>query len=199
MRRLIVGITGATGVIYGIRLLEVLRGILDVETHLIVSRSARRVIVEETDVAPEAVEALAARSYDNGDLGAAPASSAFPAVGMMIVPCGGRTLGALAAGNPVSLVTRTADVTLKEGRPLVLVPPETPWHLGDLRRLRALAEVGAVILPPMPADYPRPRTVDDLVNHTVGRILDRFGIAHALVEEWTGHARPPGRRGPRPS
>jgi 4-hydroxy-3-polyprenylbenzoate decarboxylase len=198
MRRLVVAVTGTTGVIYGIRLLEVLRGIADVETHLIVSRTARRVIVEETDVAPEAVEALAARSYDNGDVGAAPAGSAFQTAGMMIVPCAGRTVGALAAGNPASLITRAADVTLKEGRPLVLVPPDTPWHLGDLRRLRALAEMGAVILPPMPAFYPRPRTVEELVDHTVGRILDRFGIAHTLVEEWTGHARPPARRG-RPS
>jgi len=190
MRRLVVAVTGTTGVIYGIRLLEVLRGIADVETHLIVSRTARRVIVEETDVAPEAVEALAARSYDNGDVGAAPASSAFQTTGMIIVPCGGQTVGALAAGNPASLITRAADVTLKEGRLLVLVPPDTPWHLGDLRRLRVLAELGAVILPPKPAFYPRPRTVDDLVNHTVGRILDRVGIPHSLVEEWTGHARP---------
>jgi flavin prenyltransferase len=198
VRRVVVGMTGATGVIYGIRLLEVLRGVADVETHLIVSRAARRLIAEETDVAPGAVEALAARSYDNRDLGGAPATGAFLTAGMIIVPCGGRTLGALAAGDARSLITLAADVTLKEGRPLVLVPPETPWHLGDLRRLRALAEVGAVILPPMPAFYPRPRTVDDLVNHTVGRILDRFGIAHTLVAEWTGHARPSGRRGPPP-
>jgi 4-hydroxy-3-polyprenylbenzoate decarboxylase len=194
---LVVGITGATGVVYGIRLLEVLKGVGEVETHLIVSRAARRLIPGETDYTVEAVEALARRSYDNRDIGAALASGAFRTGGMVIAPCGSRTLAALAAGHTGSLITRAGDVTLKEGRPLVVMPPETPLHLGDLRRMVALAEMGGVILPPMPAFYPRPRTVDDLVNHTVGRVLDRFGIAHTLVKEWTGRARPRSReRGP---
>lgn len=195
--RLAVGIAGATGVIYGIRLLEVLKGASDVETHLVVSRAARRLIADETDYAVEAVEALATRSYDDRDIGAALASGSFRTAGMAIAPCDVSTLGALATGYTGSLIARAGDVTLKEGRPLVAVVREAPWHLGHLRSMLALAEMGGVILPPMPAFYPRPRTIDDIVNHTVGRVLDRFGIPHALVAEWTGAPR--GRRPPPPA
>jgi 4-hydroxy-3-polyprenylbenzoate decarboxylase len=193
--RLAVGIAGATGVVYGVRLLEVLKGAPGVETHLVVSRAARRLIAEETDYAVEAVAALATRSYDDRDIGAALASGSFGTAGMVIAPCDVATLGALATGHTGSLIARAGDVTLKEGRPLVAVVREAPWHLGHLRAMLALAEMGAVILPPMPAFYPRPRTIDDVVNHTVGRILDRFAIPHALVAEWTGapRGRPPSR------
>lgn len=191
--RLVVGIGGATGAVYGIRLLEVLRGVPDVETHLVISAAARRIIVEETDWTVERVEGLATRTYDDRDIGAAPASGSFRTAGMVIAPCGPDTAGALAHSLAGSLIARAGDVTLKEGRPLILVARETPLHLGHLRALLALAEIGAVILPPLPAFYARPRTIDDLVNHTVGRVLDRFGIAHTLVKEWTGTGR--ARRG----
>ena len=194
--RLVVGIGGATGVIYGIRLLEVLKGVPEVETHLIVSHAARRTIADETDYAPEGVEALATRAYDDHDIGAALASGSFKTAGMVVAPCGPDTLAALATSHAGTLIARAGDVTLKEGRPLVVVVRETPLHLGHLRRMLALAEMGAVILPPMPAFYPRPRTVDDLVNHTVGRVLDRFGIPHTLVAEWTGTGRARRSRGP---
>ncbi len=187
--RLVVGIGGATGAIYGIRLLEMLRGAADVETHLVISPDARRIIVEETDWTVERVEALATRTYDDRDIGAAPASGSFRTAGMVIAPCGPDTAGALAHSLAGSLIARAGDVTLKEGRPLVLVVREAPLHLGHLRALLALAEIGAVILPPLPAFYARPRTIDDVVNHTVGRVLDRFGIPHTLVKEWTGTGR----------
>lgn len=188
--RLAVGISATTGVIYGIRLLEVLRHAPDVETHLVIGRAARRVIAAETDYAVEDVEALATATYDDRDIGAALASGSFRTAGMVIAPCAIQTLGALATSYAGSLIARAGDVTLKEGRPLVAVVREAPWHLGHLRQMLALAEMGGVILPPMPAFYPRPRTIDDVVNHTVGRILDRFGIPHGLVNEWTGTARP---------
>jgi polyprenyl P-hydroxybenzoate/phenylacrylic acid decarboxylase-like protein len=187
--RLVVGITGATGAIYGIRLLDVLRRAPGVETHLVISATGKRRIAEETDWAVEDVEALATRAYDERDIGAALASGSFRTGGMVIAPCGPETVGALAHSLAGSLIARAGDVTLKEGRPLVLVVRETPLHLGHLRAMLAVAEMGAVVLPPLPAFYPRPQTIDDVVNHTVGRILDRFGIAHALVTEWTGTGR----------
>ncbi len=190
--RLAVGITGATGAIYGIRLLEMLRAAADVETHLVISAPGKRRIAEETDWTVEDVEALATRAYDDRDIGAALASGSFHTGGMVIAPCGPETVGALAHSLAGSLIARAGDVTLKEGRPLVLVVRETPLHLGHLRAMLAVAEIGAVILPPLPAFYPRPQTIDDVVNHTVGRVLDRFGIPHTLVKEWTGTGR--GRR-----
>ncbi len=188
-RRLVVGISGSTGSIYGIRLLEILRGASDVETHLVISGPAKRTIVEETDFAIKDVEALATRVYDNRDIGAALASGSFRTAGMVIAPCSIKTASALANCYADTLISRAGDVTLKEGRPLVVVVRETPLHLGHLRQLVALAEVGAVILPPVPAFYNRPKTLDDIVNHTVGRILDRFGIPHALIKEWQGTGR----------
>ena len=195
--RLAVGIGGATGAVYGIRLLEVLRGAADVETHLVISLGARRRIAEETEWTVEEVEALATRVYDDRDIGAALASGSFKTAGMVIAPCGVDTLAALAHSLAGSLIARAGDVTLKEGRTLVAVVRETPLHLGHLRAMLRLAEMGGVILPPLPAFYPRPQTVDEIVNHTVGRILDRFGIPHGLVAEWTGTARPRRQPGPR--
>lgn len=189
--RLIVGISGSTGAIYGIRLLQVLRSLPDVETHLILSAPAKRTIVEETDYAIKAVEALATRAYDNRDIGAAPASGSFKTIGMAIVPCSIRTAAALATSTGDTLLCRAGDVTLKEGRPLIVGVRETPLHVGHLRQLTTLAELGAVIFPPVPAFYDRPTTLDDIVNHTVGRILDRLHIPQDLVREWTGTQVPP--------
>jgi 4-hydroxy-3-polyprenylbenzoate decarboxylase len=184
--RLVVGISGSTGAIYGIRLLELLRKVPDVETHLVISQAGKRTLLAETDYTVREVEALAARVHDDRDIGAALASGSFKTSGMVIVPCSMKMVSALATSNASTLIARAGDVTLKEGRTLVVVPRETPLHIGHLRQLLALAEIGAVVLPPMPAFYHRPRTVDDIVNHTVGRILDRFGISHGLVPEWTG-------------
>jgi 4-hydroxy-3-polyprenylbenzoate decarboxylase len=194
--RLVVGISGSSGSVYGIRLLQVLRG-MDVEIHLIISRAAKRTIVDETDYAVGDVEALATRVYDDRDIGAALASGSFKTAGMVIAPCSIKTVSALANCYSSTLIARAGDVTLKEGRPLVVVVRETPLHVGHLRQLLALAEMGGVILPPIPAFYHRPRTLDDIITHTVGRILDRFGIAHTLVPEWTGSPRPGGLPDPR--
>ncbi len=191
--RLVVGISGSSGSIYGIRLLEVLRGVSDLETHLIISAAAKRTLLEETDYAIKDVEALATHVYDNRDIGAALASGSFRTGGMVIAPCSIKTASALANCYADTLICRAGDVTLKEGRPLVVLVRETPLHAGHLRQLLHLAELGAVILPPMPAFYNRPKTVEDIVNNTVGRILDRFGIPHDLTTEWTGTRLPRGR------
>jgi len=187
--RLVVGITGATGAIYGVRLLEILRGYPDMETHLVVSAPGKRTIVEETPHAVKDVEALATAHYDNKDIGAAIASGSFRTVGMVIAPCSIKTAGAIAACYADSLIARAADVTLKEGRPLILLVRETPLHVGHLKMLLSLAETGAILLPPMPAFYNRPSTLDDLVNHTVARVLDRLNLPQTLVAEWTGTRR----------
>jgi len=188
--RLVIGISGSTGAIYGIRLLEVLKGVPEVETHLVISRAGKRTLVEETDLTVRDVEVLATRAYDDRDIGAALASGSFKTAGMVIAPCSMKMVSALANSFASTLIARAGDVTLKEGRTLVAVVRETPLHVGHLRQMLALAEIGGVILPPMPAFYHRPKTIDDIVNHTVGRILDRFGIPHTLVREWTGTGRP---------
>jgi 4-hydroxy-3-polyprenylbenzoate decarboxylase len=188
--RLVVGISGSTGAVYAIRLLQVLRDVPQMETHLIVTAPGKRTIVEETDHSVKEVEALATHVYDNRDIGAAPAGGSFRTVGMVIVPCSIKTASALAVSAGEGLLCRAADVTLKEGRPLVVVVREAPLHLGHLRQLAALAELGAVIFPPVPAFYDRPKTIDDIVNHTVGRILDRLGVPQNLVPEWTGTRSP---------
>jgi 4-hydroxy-3-polyprenylbenzoate decarboxylase len=184
--RLVVGISGASGSIYGIRLLEVLRDVAGLETHLVVSRAAKRTLVDETEYTVRDVEALATRVYDDRDIGAALASGSFRTAGMVVAPCSIKTLSALANSHADTLIARAGDVTLKEGRPLVVVVRETPLHVGHLRQMLALAEMGAVILPPVPAFYHRPKTIRDLVDHTTGRVLDRLGIPHGLVTEWTG-------------
>ena len=184
--RLVVGISGSSGVVYGIRLLQVLRELPQMETHLIITTPGKRTILEETDYSLQEVEALATHVYDNRDIGAAVASGSFRTDGMVIVPCSIRTASALAASTGEGLLCRAGDVTLKEGRPLVVAVREAPLHLGHLRQLTALAELGAVIFPPVPAFYLRPKTLDDIVNHTVGRILDRVGVPQTLALEWTG-------------
>lgn len=186
-KRLVVGISGATGSIYGIRLLEVLRRFPEVESHLVLSPAAKRTLVEETDYSVRQVEALADVLYDYRDIGAAIASGSFRTHGMIIAPCSMRTLSALATSFADNLITRAGDVTLKEGRPLLVAVRETPLHLGHLRLMTQLAEMGGILLPPMPAFYARPQTIDDLVNHTVGRLLARVGLeTPGLVSEWQG-------------
>jgi 4-hydroxy-3-polyprenylbenzoate decarboxylase len=189
VKRLVVAITGASGSIYGVRLLEALRSSDSIETHLVISGSGKRTLAEETDYALKDVEALARFVYDDRDVGASLASGSFKTMGMAIVPCSIKTVSALATSFAETLIARAGDVTLKEGRPLVAVVRETPLHAGHLRQMLALAEIGAVILPPMPAFYNRPKTLDDLVNHTVARVLDRLGIEHSLVPEWTSGGR----------
>jgi flavin prenyltransferase len=191
MKRLIVGITGASGSIYGIRLLEELRGRADVETHVILSASGKRTLVEETQRAVKDVEALGDFVYDNRDVGAALASGSFNTAGMVIAPCSIKTLSALANCFSETLIARAGDVSLKEGRPLVAVVRETPLHVGHLRQMLAFAEMGGIVLPPMPAFYQHPRTIDDMIDHTVARILDRIGLGQNLVPEWTGGGRKP--------
>ena len=192
MTRLVVGITGASGSIYGIRLLEVLRATTQVELHLVISAAGKRTLVEETDHSVAEVEALAHHRYDGRDIGATLASGSFRTDGMVIAPCSIKTAGAIAACYSDTLIARAADVTLKEGRPLILVVRETPLHLGHLRVLTALAEMGAVILPPVPAFYSRPKVLDDIVNHTIARVLDRLRVPQSLAGEWPGTS-------PRPS
>jgi 4-hydroxy-3-polyprenylbenzoate decarboxylase len=186
VKRIVVGLSGASGAIYGIRFLELLRALPDVETHLVVSDAAKRTIVEETDWAVKDVLALATHRYDNKDIGAAIASGSFKTDGMVIVPCSVKAAASVAHCLADNLLTRAADVILKEGRPLILVVRETPLHLGHLRVLTALAEMGAVILPPMPAFYNRPKQIEDLVDHTLARVLDRLGLPQQLVTEWQG-------------
>ena len=186
MTRLVVGITGATGAIYAIRLLDILRGQREIETHLVISAPAKRTIVEETDWSVPDVEALATLRHDNRDIGASIASGSFRTAGMIVAPCSIKTAGAIASCHTDTLIARAADVTLKEGRPLILLVRETPLHLGHLRCLTSLAEMGAVIMPPVPAFYNRPRDIDDVVNATVARVLDRLNLPQTLVPEWQG-------------
>ncbi len=191
-KRIVVGITGASGVIYGVRFLELLRGFPEVETHLVISGPGKRTIVEETEYSVGDVEALAHRHYDDRDIGAALASGSFRTDGMVIAPCSIKTASAVAYCRSDTLLSRAADVTLKEGRPLILLVRETPLHAGHLRCLLALVEMGAVLLPPMPAFYHRPKQIDDLIIHTLARVLDRLRLPHRLTEEWKGtHPRSP--------
>lgn len=182
-RRLIVGITGASGVVYGIRLLETLKP-LAVETHLVLSRAGEMTIAYETNLKPAQVRALADVTYAVGDVGAAVSSGSFRTLGMVIAPCSIRSMSEIATGVTSSLLTRAADVVLKEKRRLVLMVRETPLHSGHLRNLLALSEMGAVIAPPVPAFYARPESVDALVDQTVGRVLDLFGIDSGRVSRW---------------
>lgn len=172
-----------------------LRLVDDLEIHLVVSAAGKRTLVEETDWTVTEVEALAHHRHDVKDIGASIASGSFRTEGMVVIPCSIKTAGAIAACYADTLVARAADVTLKEGRPLVLVVREAPLHLGHLRVMTALAEMGAVILPPMPAFYNRPKDVDDIVNHTVARVLDRLRLPQTLVAEWQGTRSRPRTRG----
>ncbi len=185
-QRLIVGISGASGAILGIRLLEVLRQDTAIETHLVLSDAAKITIAQETGWKISDVEALADVVHKPANIGASIASGSFKTRGMVIVPCSVKSLSNVAHSNTADLLARAADVQLKEGRPLLLVVRETPLHLGHLRLMVQAAEIGAVILPPIPAFYSHPQTVDDIVNGTVGRILLRLGIDNDLYLEWLG-------------
>jgi 4-hydroxy-3-polyprenylbenzoate decarboxylase len=185
-RRVVVGVTGASGAVYAVRLLEELRRRGDAEIHLVMSALGKRTLIEETDHEVKRLEALAHVVYDNRDVGASIASGSFRTAGMAVVPCSIKTVSALANCYSDTLIARAGDVTLKEGRPLVVVVRETPLHVGHLRQLLALAEMGAVILPPLPAFYLRPKSLAEVVDHTVSRILDRLGFENDLVPEWTG-------------
>lgn len=183
MKRLIVGISGATGAVYGIRLLEVLAK-SNVETHLIITEAAQKTILMETDWTVEKVKSLAKVVYDIQDIGADIASGSFQSEGMVVIPCSIKSLSAIANSFNVNLLIRAADVTLKERHKLVLVVRETPLHQGHLNLMFRVAEMGATLLPPIPAFYFHPKTIDDLINHTVGKVLDLFGIDHHLFERW---------------
>ncbi len=184
MRRIIIGISGASGSAYGYMALQALRSIGGVETHLIVSDAARRTIELELDVRAEAFEALADVVHRDDDLAAAISSGSFVTDGMLVIPCSMKSASAIAYSMNDNLLVRAADVCMKERRKLVLVVRETPLHLGHLRTLTRLAEIGAVILPPIPAMYANPQSVDDIVAHTVGKALDQFGITNELFKRW---------------
>lgn len=182
-RRLVIGISGASGVIYGIRLLDFLAQ-AGVETHLVASKSALVTLAYETDIKWADVKKRAAKVYANDDVTAAIASGSFRTEGMIIAPCSMKTLGEIASGAAQTLMSRAADVVLKERRRLVIVPRETPFHLGHLRNMTAVTEMGAIVAPPMPAFYNAPQSIDDIVNHGVGRLLDLFGIDVGIVKRW---------------
>lgn len=188
--RIVIGVSGSTGAIYGVRLLEVLQNSPDVETHLVVSDPAKQTIAYETGWAVDDVLSMASVVYDYRDIGAAISSGSFPTDGMVIAPCSIKTLSSVANSYNDNLLSRAADVTLKERRKLVMVVRETPLHRGHLKLMLDVTENGGVILPPMPSFYHLPKTVDDIVNHTVQRVLDQFGIEKDLFQRWTG-ARPP--------
>lgn len=192
-RRLVVGISGASGVVYGIRLLEVLRDVPDVETHLVMSAAARQTIVLETDHAIPDVEALADLVYKPGDIAAVLSSGSFKTMGMVVIPASMGTLSDIAHSSSDNLLARAADVTLKERRRLVVVPRETPLHLGHLRLLVQVAEIGAIVCPPVPAFYQRPRTIGQIIDHTLSRILDLLEIEppKELSTRWAGPPRGP--------
>ncbi len=182
--RLIVGISGASGAIYGVRILEVLQHMPYIETHLVISKGGRSTIVHETGYTSDEVKAMASVVHDNRNLGAAISSGSFRTEGMIVAPCSIRTLSGIANSYDENLLIRAADVVLKERRKLVLLVRETPLHLGHLRLMVQATEQGAEILPPVPAFYNLPKTVDDIVNQTVGRTLDQFGIDVKIFERW---------------
>ena len=181
--RLVVGISGASGVIYGVRLLKLLKK-FPVETHLVMTRSAELTLAYETDLKVSDVQALADSVYPVSDMGAALSSGSFRTIGMVVAPCSVKSLGEIAVGATSNLLTRAADVTLKERRRLVLMLRETPLHLGHLRAMLAATEMGAVIAPPVPAFYARPQSLEEMVDHTLGRVLDLFGLESGTVTRW---------------
>jgi len=183
---LIVAITGASGAIYGIRILESLAKIKAVETHLIISKSGEEIIKHETDYGLDEVRALADFAYDIDDVGASLASGSFRRDGMIVAPCTIKTMSALANSYAENLIVRAGDVTLKERKPLVLVVREAPLHLGHLRNMVSLTEMGAIIFPLVPSFYDKPKTIDDIINNTVGRVLDLFNVEHNLAHRWSG-------------
>ena len=185
-RRIVVGISGSSSPIYGIRMLEVLRAAGDTEIHLVLSETAQRTIVLETDWAVEDVLELAHVVHENGNMAASISSGSFRTDGMIVAPCSMRSLSEIAHAATSQLLTRAADVHLKERRRVVLMVRETPLHLGHLRNMVLATESGAIILPPVPAFYHRPRTIDDLINQSVGKALDLLSIPHQLFQRWQG-------------
>lgn len=183
--RLVVGISGASGVIYGIRVLDALKD-LGVESHLVVSRAALLTLSQETEISADDLTARASVVHRLNDVGATIASGSFKSLGMIVAPCSVRTMSEIATGMTSTLLTRAADVVLKERRPLVLMVRETPFHLGHLRTMTALAEMGATIAPPLPAFYAKPASIEEMVDQSVGRALDLFGLDWAPVKRWTG-------------
>lgn len=182
-KRMIVGISGATGAIYGVKILQYLNE-LGVETHLIMTRTAEITLAYESDFKPADVRAMASVSYRLDDLAAATSSGSFRTLGMIVAPCSVRSLAEIAAGTGANLLSRSADVCLKERRKLVLMVRETPLHLGHIRHMAEATEMGAIIAPPVPAFYSRPQSLDDMINHTVGRILDLFDLDAEIVSRW---------------
>jgi flavin prenyltransferase len=185
-RRLIVGMTGATGIIYAVRLLQALRR-LEIETHFVATKPAEMTAIYEWPEPVKSIRALADFNYGIGDIGAAIASGSFRTMGMIVAPCSARTVAEIASGASSNLLTRAADVCLKERRRLVLMVRETPLHTGHLRAMLAASEIGAIIAPPVPAFYSKPATLDAMIDHTIGRILDLFDLEAGLVDRWTGH------------
>jgi 4-hydroxy-3-polyprenylbenzoate decarboxylase len=186
VKRIIVGISGASGTIYGVRLLEVLAGIEGVETHLIMSRASRVTMEYETSYTPEHVEGLADVSHAPENLAACVSSGSFKVDGMIVAPCSIKSLAMIANSINDNLLIRAADVTLKERRKLVLIVRETPLHLGHLRHMASVTEMGGVILPPVPSFYHKPKTIQDIVDQTLGKALDQLGIQHQLFDRWAG-------------
>jgi 4-hydroxy-3-polyprenylbenzoate decarboxylase len=189
---MIVGISGATGIIYGLRLLDMLRK-LDIETHLVMTKAAERTLAYETNSKVREVRDAADYCYSDSDIGATIASGSIRTMGMVVAPCSVRSLSAIATGNTDGLLSRSADVCLKERRRVVLLFREAPLHAGHIRSMAAATENGAIVFPPVPAFYDRPQTLDDMVNHTIGRVLDLYDIDSGLVHRWSG--RPPERAG----
>jgi len=186
MKRIVVGISGASGAVYGVRLLEALSEIKDVETHLIISDGAKKTLALETTLSFQQVAALSDQIHNFNDLGAPVSSGSFLTHGMIVAPCSMKSLSAIANSFDENLLVRAADVALKEGRKLVLIPRETPLHKGHLSLLLRAAELGASILPPIPAFYHKPRTIQDIVDHTIGKALDLLGVEHNLFKRWGG-------------
>ena len=189
-RRLIVGITGASGAIYGVRLLELLRE-TDIETHLIISRAGQTTLAAETSLKVADVEALADVVHQNTDIAAACSSGSFRTLGMVIAPCSIKTMGEIATGVTPNLISRAADVAVKERRRVVLMLRETPLHLGHIRSMAAVIEAGAVVYPPVPAFYAQPKSLEEMIDHTLGRVLDLFDIDVGAVRRWNGELRRP--------
>lgn len=194
--RLIVGISGASGAIYGIRLLELLRD-SGIETHLIVSRAAQTTLAYETDLKLADVEKLATVVHQNNDIGAACSSGSFRNLGMIVAPCSIKTMAEIATGATANLISRAADVALKERRRVVLMLRETPLHIGHIRSMQAVTEAGAIVYPPVPAFYARPQSLEEMIDHTLGRVLDLFDIDLGTVRRWTGDKARPKAPAPR--
>lgn len=189
-RRLIIGITGASGAIYGVRLLELLKD-SDIETHLVMSRAAQTTLAYETDLKVADVEKLASVVHQNSDIGAACSSGSLKTLGMIVAPCSIKTMAEIATGVTANLVSRAADVALKERRRVVLLLRETPLHIGHIRSMAAVTEAGAIVYPPVPAFYARPESLEAMIDHTLGRVLDLYDIDVGTVRRWTGDkARP---------